>query len=117
MALTLDIKVTYDATWSRCGFTAIHGVVVVISLDTGQVLNFEVMSPAPHAHSRRQNWERRSLMSGWMDTGNIALPTTRDLHLPWSVLELSFSESVPWKPATSGTLRSSQTVTQRPSPS
>ena len=40
----LDIKVTCDGTWSRRGFTAIHGVVVVISWDTGQVLDFEVMS-------------------------------------------------------------------------
>ncbi len=40
----LDVKVTCDGTWSRRGFIAIHGVVVVISYDTEQVLDFEVLS-------------------------------------------------------------------------
>lgn len=40
----LDVKVTCDGTWSRRGFTAMHKVFMVISWDTGQVLDFEVMS-------------------------------------------------------------------------
>ena len=50
----LDVKVTCDGTWSKHGFTAIHGVVVVISYDTGQVLDFEVMSKSCTACSQQQ---------------------------------------------------------------
>lgn len=40
----LDIAVTCDGTWSRRGHVAIHGVIVVISWETGQVLDFTVMT-------------------------------------------------------------------------
>ena len=33
-----------DGTWARRGFTSLHGAVIVISLDTGQVLDYEVLS-------------------------------------------------------------------------
>jgi len=38
-----DITVTFDGTWSKLGFTALYGVVVVISLDTGRVLDTHVL--------------------------------------------------------------------------
>ena len=41
---TMDISVSCDATWARRGFSSLHGVVIVISLDTGQVLDYEVLS-------------------------------------------------------------------------
>ena len=40
----LDVAVTCDGTWSKRGFTATYGVVVVISWLTGQVLDYEVLS-------------------------------------------------------------------------
>lgn len=40
----LDITVTFDGTWSKRGFTAIYGVMVVISWDTGRVLDAHVLS-------------------------------------------------------------------------
>lgn len=40
----MDISVSCDATWARRGFSSLHGVVIVISLDTGQVLDYEVLS-------------------------------------------------------------------------
>ena len=36
--------VTCDGTWHKRGFTSLHGVVVVISLVTGQVLDYETLS-------------------------------------------------------------------------
>ena len=39
-----DVAVSYDGTWSKRGFTANHGVGVVISVDTGEVLDIEVLS-------------------------------------------------------------------------
>ena len=40
----LDITVTCDGTWSKRGHTATHGVVVVIAWETGQVLDFQIMT-------------------------------------------------------------------------
>ena len=36
----VDVCVTYDGTWSKRGYTANHGVGIVISVDTGEVLDF-----------------------------------------------------------------------------
>ena len=36
--------VTCDGTWSKRGFTALYGVVVVASWDSGQVLDCEFVS-------------------------------------------------------------------------
>ena len=40
----IDVAVTCDGTWSKHGFTATYGIVVVISWMTGQVLDFEILS-------------------------------------------------------------------------
>ena len=37
------MTVTYDGTWSKRGFTALYGVGVVAALDTGRVLDTQVM--------------------------------------------------------------------------
>ena len=63
----LDIKVTCDGTWSRRGFTAIHGVVVVISWDTGQVLDFEVMSKSCPACSQQKTRLGAEEFDVWLD--------------------------------------------------
>lgn len=38
-----DVTVTCDGTWSRRGFSALYGVVVVASWESGQVMDFEVL--------------------------------------------------------------------------
>lgn len=40
----LDITVTCDGTWSKRGFTARYGVVVIASWDSGQVLDCEILT-------------------------------------------------------------------------
>ena len=40
----LDIAVSFDGTWSKRGFTANYGVGIVISADTGEVLDYVVLS-------------------------------------------------------------------------
>lgn len=40
----MDVSVTSDGTWTKQGFTAQHGVVLVISGETGEVLECEVLS-------------------------------------------------------------------------
>ena len=39
----LDVTITFDGTWSKRGFTAQYGVCVVISWDTGEVLDTELL--------------------------------------------------------------------------
>ena len=43
---TLDAAVSFDGTWAKRGFTSLTGVVFVISVDTGEVLDYHVSSKA-----------------------------------------------------------------------
>ena len=38
-AILVDVTVTFDGTWSKRGYTALNGVMVVIPWDTGRVLS------------------------------------------------------------------------------
>ena len=40
----MDVVVSYDSTWHHRGFKSSHGVGVVMAIDTGEILDFEVMS-------------------------------------------------------------------------
>ncbi|CAH3044662.1 unnamed protein product [Pocillopora meandrina] len=40
----IDAAVSFDGTWAKRGFTSLTGVVFVISIDTGEVLDYHVMS-------------------------------------------------------------------------
>ena len=51
---TIDIAVTCDGTWSKRRFTATHGIVFVIAWETGQVLDFEILSKRCTACSRKK---------------------------------------------------------------
>ena len=63
----LDVKVTCDGTWSRRGFMAIHGVVVVISGDTGQILDFEVMMKSCAVCSQQRTRLGEEEFYVWLD--------------------------------------------------
>ena len=39
-----DVSISCDGTWQKRGFTSLNGAVVIISTDTGKVLDVEVMS-------------------------------------------------------------------------
>ena len=62
----LDIPVTCDGTWAKRGFTSQFGVVMVISWESGQVLDYEVLSkychecklhePLDHSSAAYQDW-------------------------------------------------------------
>ena len=49
-----DIAVTFDGTWMKRGHTSMHGVTTVISLSTGDLLDYTVYSKYCHACSRRK---------------------------------------------------------------
>jgi hypothetical protein len=40
----VDIAVSFDGTWAKRGFTSLIGIVFVIALDTGEVLDYHVLS-------------------------------------------------------------------------
>ena len=40
---TLDAAVSFDGTWAKRGCTSLTGVVFVISVDTGEVLDYHVL--------------------------------------------------------------------------
>jgi len=41
---SVEVGVSYDGTWSKRGFTANYGLGFIISVDSGQVLDFEFLS-------------------------------------------------------------------------
>lgn len=40
----VDVTVSFDGTWAKRGFTSLTGVVFVISVNTGEVLDYHVLS-------------------------------------------------------------------------
>ena len=50
-----DIPVTFDGTWMRRGHTFVHGAVTVISLATGQLLDYEVYTKFCHTCTRNRS--------------------------------------------------------------
>lgn len=38
----MDVAVSFDGAWTKRGFTSLTGVVFVISVDTGEVLDYHV---------------------------------------------------------------------------
>lgn len=63
----LDITVTCDGTWSKRGFTATHGIVIVISWETGQVLDFEVLTKCCTICSQHEAWMSEGEFEKWME--------------------------------------------------
>ena len=41
----LDIGVLCDGTWQRRGFSSLNGVVAALSLDSGKVIDVEIVNP------------------------------------------------------------------------
>ena len=39
-----DVSISCDGTWQKRGFTSLNGAVIIMSTDTGKVLDVEVMS-------------------------------------------------------------------------
>ena len=59
----LDVCVTCDGTWSKRGYTATYGIVVVIAWETGQVLDFQIHSKRCTVCSKKltsTKWEEDS---------------------------------------------------------
>ncbi|CAB4030044.1 Hypothetical predicted protein [Paramuricea clavata] len=42
--VVVDVAVSFDGTWAKRGFTSLTGVVFVLAVDTGEVLDYHVLS-------------------------------------------------------------------------
>ena len=56
----LDIGISCDGTWQRRGFSSLNGVVAALSLDSGKVIDVEVMSRFCRGCSLNQNLAKRN---------------------------------------------------------
>ena len=56
----IECRVTVDGTWSKRGCTAMLGAVLVISWESGQVLDYEVLSKHCMACSRWKGKDKES---------------------------------------------------------
>ncbi|XP_041472696.1 uncharacterized protein LOC121421961 [Lytechinus variegatus] len=54
----VEVAVSFDGTWHRRGHRSNHGVASVISMDTGEVLDFEVLSKICKECEVRKDWDR-----------------------------------------------------------
>ena len=62
----IDVAVTCDGTWSKRGFTATHRIVIMISWETGQVLDFEIKSKRCKACSvQREKMSEEDFQKWW----------------------------------------------------
>jgi hypothetical protein len=73
----LDVVVSFDGTWAKRGFTSLTGIVFVISVDTGKVLDYHVLSKVCQKCSLKKSvckddakfeeWRTQHLASGECD--------------------------------------------------
>uniref|UniRef100_A0A7M5UK02 Mutator-like transposase domain-containing protein n=1 Tax=Clytia hemisphaerica TaxID=252671 RepID=A0A7M5UK02_9CNID len=63
-----DVSVIVDGTWQRRGHSSKIGVVFVISVETGEVLDYEVKSLFCHSCSKRQSSMTESDFQKWYET-------------------------------------------------
>ena len=54
----VEVAVSYDGTWHKRGNSSNHGVGVVIAMETGEVLDREVMSRICRECDFRKDWDR-----------------------------------------------------------
>ena len=64
----VDVVVTCDGTWSKRGFTATYGIVVVIAWETGQVLDYVVKSKRCVVCARQTLDPESEEYATWWDT-------------------------------------------------
>ena len=55
-----DVAVSVDGTWQKRGHTSRIGVVFIISIDTGEVLDFILKSLVCHECVARNSWDKHS---------------------------------------------------------
>ena len=85
----IDVLVTCDGTWCKRGFTATHGVVVVISWESGQVLDYEIMTKRCTVCSVKavQLGEKSAEYEAWLEEHKAVCEVNHDGSSPAMELE------------------------------
>ena len=55
----VDVAESYDGTWQKRGHTSNHGIGAVISVQTGEVLDREVLSKVCKECDFRKGWDKK----------------------------------------------------------
>ena len=56
-----DSSISVDGTWKKChGFSSLLGVIYLISMETGEVLNYVVKSKICFECKAKNNWKKTS---------------------------------------------------------
>jgi hypothetical protein len=88
----VDIAVSFDGTWAKRGFTSLTGVVFVISVDTGKVLDYHCLSKACQKCSlKKSKCKDDAQFREWQSNTLhlvIVISTLMAAHQPWNVKEL-----------------------------
>ena len=70
---TIDVAVSYDGTSHHRGFKSCHGVGIVVSIDTGEILDAAVISktcetcqrsPYPKNSAEFKQWQEKHISEG-----------------------------------------------------
>ena len=62
----LDAAVSFDGTWAKRGFTSLTGVVFVISVDTGEFLDYLVLSKSCQSCTLKKGKCTDEEFKGWL---------------------------------------------------
>ncbi|GFW11646.1 hypothetical protein TNCV_42811 [Trichonephila clavipes] len=89
-----ECGVSVDGTWQRRGHSSLNGCVAVLSIDTGKVMDLEVMSKWGSETVTHQRVKKKVNML----RNTIARAIIRDQLEAWSLSEHIDYLSVPMKP-------------------
>ena len=95
---TMDATVSFDGTWAKRGFTSLTGVFFAISVDTGEVLDYTVLSKACQKCALKESqcegdiekfneWRREHLANDECDinfNGSSPAMEAEGASIPWN---------------------------------
>ncbi len=106
----INIRVSFDGTWQKRGFTSHYGIGVCIDLITGLVIDFKVLSSYCHACALKENArrektsQRKSTTHGKKSTMTVQRTSLLPVK-PWSRNQLSACGGDPKAGISCATLR------------
>ena len=93
----IPVAVSMDCTWQKRGFTSKYGIVIAILVDTGEVVDFEVLSLHCHECRKHQHDDKSSQVSnnGKKNIQKHVKLIMRGLLVVWKVMvHLKYSKDL-----------------------
>ena len=88
---TLDVAVSFHGTWAKRGHTSLFGVVFAISVDSGEVLDYEVLSKFVLTLNQWRLMILKNMSKNWQhikNQGNVNV-TLKEVEVQWKLRVLS----------------------------